>query len=94
MTEYMIYGYWYQEPSTPASGDIHLRLVFRDFCRPTGVTVDLSRPVLARSTTTVRQSACTSRKDPNAAVDTYRHGEFTADVVLEATSLRQPSAAP
>lgn len=80
--EYMLYGYWYQEPSIPAGEytfDWFAQAFGRAVTWPTGVT-----GTVYYDGTAVGMYV---EKDPNYAVDAHRHGEFVADVILKATSV-------
>ena len=79
--EYMIYGYWYREPSTPAG-----EYAFDWFAQAFGGAATWPSGVTGTVYYNGTAVGMYVEKDPNVAVDTYRHGEFVADVVLAATS--------
>ena len=80
--QYMVFGYWREDPASAAG--VYQYEVFAQalpeattFSLPTGITT------VYYDGTAVGAYV---EKDPSAAVDTYRQGEFIADVSLEATS--------
>ena len=77
--EYMVFGYWRQDPVSPASPyQFH---VFADAVGGGGT--------IAANVTAVYDGLAVgsyAERDPGAAVVTWRQGEFTADVDLNATS--------
>ena len=72
--EYMVFGYWREDPSSPAGV-----YQFEAFAQAFETTTDV--PTATYDGTAVGAYA---EKDPSEAVDTWRQGEFVADVFLEA----------
>ena len=80
-TEYMVFGYWREDPASPAG--VYQYSVFAEVEAATGAQ---AVPGTFSATYDGTAVGAYVEKDPGAAVDTYRQGEFTADVQLTATS--------
>ena len=80
-TEYMAFGYWREDP-TNAAGAYQFNVFAEAFASASAVTAGFT------GTATYDGIAVGAyvEHDPNDPVDTYRQGEFTADVFLQATA--------
>ena len=78
---YLMFGYWREDPTSPAGA-----YQFETFAQVVGGSAIFPSVVDPVTYEGIAVGAYVE-KDPNAAVDTYRQGEFTADVDLSATSL-------
>ena len=76
-----MFGYWREDPTSPAG-----TYQFKTFAQVVGGSPSFPSGVDPVTYEGIAVGAYVE-KDPNAAVDTYRQGEFTADVDLSATSL-------
>lgn len=73
--EYMVFGYWRENPASPAGP-----YQFTPFADVIGTP---TTTVAAGATYDGTAVGAYVEKDPSTAVDTYRQGEFTADLILE-----------
>lgn len=78
-TEYMVFGYWREDPTSPAA-DYQVR-AFAQVLNTAARTVDTSFTATYDGTAV----GMYVEQDPNNPVDTHKQGEFTADVYLEAS---------
>ena len=79
-TEYLMFGYWREDPTSPAG-----TYQFKTFAEVVAPSVFSGSVNTFAATYDGIAVGAYVEKDPNAAVDTYRQGEFTADVYLSAT---------
>ena len=84
--EYMVFGYWREDPTSPAAG-----YDFGVFADVVGAVTDSdtftppTSPAFVSATYDGVAVGAYVEQDPNNPVDTHRQGEFTADASLTAT---------
>ena len=80
--EYMVFGYWREDPRSPAAG--YRVGVFADAVEIAGnASQDAPGSATVKATYDGTAVGMYVEQDPTNPVDTHRQGEFTADVLLE-----------
>ena len=77
--EYMVFGYWREDPASPAGVykfDVFAAVIGDEGTVPANITATYDGTAVGAY----------AEKDPGTAVETWRQGEFTANVGLTATS--------